>query len=330
MNSINPINTWLRCICFLSALLPVLVQAQPGTDTYPSKTIRMIIGYPAGGPTDAVGRALAQKLSERLGQPVIIENIAGAGANLGAQAAARSAPDGYTMHYNTSTLAIAPSIYTKLGYHPVKDFEPVVLTAEVPLVLVANPSVKAETPNDLVALIKKQPGHINYGTAGNGTIEHLALAQFVYKYKLDAAHVPYKGVAPALMGLMAGETQFGMTALSTALPHIKSGKLKALAIGSKVRSKLLPSIPTMVESLNSNSIYSAWQGILFPKGTPQAIVEKMNRTVNDVLKEEAFRQQLSVQGVDVIGGSADEYALFIKSELERWAEAARVSGARAQ
>lgn len=330
MNFSNPSNTLLRCICFLLALLPVFLHAQPATEAYPTKTIRMVIGFPAGGPTDAVGRAIAQKLSQRLGQQVIVENIAGVGANLGAQAVARSAPDGYTMHYNTSTLAIAPSIYPKLGYHPVKDFSPVVLTAEVPLVLVVNPSVKAETPSDLVALIQKQPGRFNYGSSGNGTIEHLALAQFVATYKLDAAHVPYKGVAPAVMDLIAGQTQFGMTSLSTALPYIKDGRLKALAVGSKARSKVLPSIPTMSESLSARFIYTAWQGILFPKGTPQAIVEKMNRMVNDVLKDEAFLQQLSAQGVDVIGGSADQYAIFIKSELERWAEAAKVSGARAQ
>ncbi len=330
MNFSNPSNTVLRCAGFLLALLPALVHAQPATEAYPTKTIRMIIGFPAGGPTDAVGRAIAQKLSQKLGQQVIVENIAGAGANLGAQAVARSAPDGYTMHYNTSTLAIAPAIYPQLGYHPVKDFAPVVLAAEVPLVLVVNPAVKAETPNDLVALIKKQPGRFNYGSSGNGTIEHLALAQFVHKYKLDATHVPYKGVAPAVMDLIAGQTQFGMTSLNTALPYIKDGKLKALAVGSKIRSKALPSIPTMSESLSANFVYTAWQGILFPKATPQAIVEKMNRTVNDVLNDEALRQQLSAQGVDVIGGSADQYANFIKSELERWAEAAKVSGARAQ
>lgn len=326
----NPSNTVLRCAGFLLALLPVLVHAQSATEAYPTKTIRMIIGFPAGGPTDAVGRAIAQKLSQKLGQQVIVENIAGAGANLGAQAVARSAPDGYTMHYNTSTLAIAPAIYPQLGYHPVKDFAPVVLAAEVPLVLVVNPLVKAETPNDLIALLQRHPGRFNYGSSGNGTIEHLALAQFVYKYKLDATHVPYKGVAPAVMDLIAGQTQFGMTSLNTALPYIKDGKLKALAVGSKARSKALPSIPTMSESLSANFVYTAWQGILFSKGTPPAIVEKMNRTVNDVLKDEALRQQLSAQGVDVIGGSADQYANFIKSELGRWAEAAKVSGARAQ
>lgn len=330
MNFSNPSNTVLRCAGFLLALVPVLAHAQPATEAYPTKTIRMIIGFPAGGPTDAVGRAIAQKLSQKLGQQVIVENIAGAGANLGAQAVARSAPDGYTMHYNTSTLAIAPAIYPQLGYHPVKDFVPVVLAAEVPLVLVVTPAVKAETPNDLVALLQRHPGRFNYGSSGNGTIEHLALAQFVYKYKLDATHVPYKGVAPAVMDLIAGQTQFGMTSLNTALPYIKDGRLKALAVGSKTRSKALPSIPTMSESLSANFVYTAWQGILFPKGTPQAIVEKMNRTVNDVLKDEALRQQLSAQGVDVIGGSADQYATFIKSELGRWAEAAKVSGARAQ
>lgn len=330
MNISNPSNTWLRRTCFLLALSPLFVHAQPATEAYPTKTIRMIIGFPAGGPTDAVGRAIAQKLSQRLRQQVVVENIAGAGANLGAQAVARSAPDGYTMHYNTSTLAIAPAIYPKLGYHPVKDFSPVVLAAEVPLVLVVNPSVKAETPSDLAALIQKQPGRFNYGSSGNGTIEHLALAQFVSTYKLDAAHVPYKGVAPAVMDLIAGQTQFGMTSLNTALPYIKDGRLKALAVGSKARSKALPAIPTMSESLNANFVYTAWQGILFPRGTPPAIVEKMNRTVNDVLNDEALRQQLSAQGVDVIGGSTDHYALFIKSELERWGEAAKVSGARAQ
>jgi tripartite-type tricarboxylate transporter receptor subunit TctC len=330
MNLRNRTNTMRRYMCLLPALLPVFVHAQPTNDDYPTKSIRMIIGFPAGGPTDAVGRTIAQKLSQRLGQQVVVENIAGAGANLGAQAAARSAPDGYTMHYNTSTIAIAPSIYPKLSYHPVKDFAPVVLTAEVPLVLVVNSSVKAETPKDLIALIQKQPGRINYGSSGNGTIEHLALAQFVSAYKLDAAHVPYKGVAPALLDLMAGQTQFAMTSLNTALPYIKDGRLKALAVGSKARSKALPAIPTMSESLRADFVYTAWQGIVFPKGTPQEIVDKVNRTVNDVLKDDALRQQLSAQGVEVIGGSPDQYATFIKSELERWWEAVKVSGARVQ
>lgn len=330
MNFGIPKNSIPRCIFIPLALLPALVIAQPATETYPAKPIRMVIGFPAGGPTDAVGRALAQKLSLRLGQQVFVENIAGAGANLGAQAVARSAPDGYTMHYNTSTIAIAPSIYPKLGYHPEKDFSPVVLTAQVPLVLVVNPAVKADTPSDLIELIKKQPGAFNYGSSGNGTIEHLALAQFVATYKLDATHVPYKGVAPAVMDLMAGQTQFGMTSLNTALPYILDGKLKALAVGSISRSKVLPSIPTLSESLNAKLIYTAWQGVIVPKGTPGVVINKINRIINEVLKDGEFNQQLSTQGVEVIGGSAEQYAIFINAELKRWAEAARVSGARAE
>lgn len=328
MKTSNPMNTLLRYICLLMGILPTLSNAQTEGDAYPKKNIRMVIGFPAGGPTDTVGRAIAQKMSLRLGQPVIVENIAGAGANIGAHAVARAAPDGYTIHYNTSTLAIAPSIYPKLAYHPVKDFSPVVLTAEVPLVMVVNPSVKVETLVDLIELIKKRPGHFNYGSSGNGTIEHLALANFVDTYKLDASHVAYKGVAPAVMDLMAGQTQFGMTSLNTVLPYILDGRLRALAVTSKQRSKVLPSVPTINESLGPKFIFTAWQGIVVPKRTPRAIVERLNRIVNDVLSDKVFVQTLSAQGVDVIGGSTDQYGDFLRSELDRWSEMAKNSGIR--
>jgi tripartite-type tricarboxylate transporter receptor subunit TctC len=269
-------------------------------------------------------------MAEQLGQPVVVDNKPGVGGNIAAELVAKAAPDGYTVLYNTSSITIAPWVYAKVNFNPVKDFEPVALTAEMPLVLLINPKVQARTPAELIQRVKASPGKFNYGSSGVGAIEHLTSAQFVSAYGLQASHIPYKGTAPALVDLIAGETEFMMTTLNTAIPYVKEGRLRALGVTSSQRSKTLPDVPTIAESLKSDFASTAWQGIVAPAGTPRDIVEKLNRTVNSVLKDPAVVQQLADQGVTALGGSAWQYGAFIQKELTRWQRVVTESGAKAE
>ncbi len=311
----------------LAAVLPALAQ---GGDAYPNKPIRMVLGFPPGGPTDIVARIVGRKLADQLGQPVVIDNKPGVGGNIAAEMVMKSAPDGYTVLYNTSSITIAPWVYAKVNFDPVKDFAPVVLTAEMPLVLLVNPKVEARTAGELVQRIKSSPGKFNYGSSGVGAIEHLTSAQFVSTYGLKTSHIPYKGTAPALVDLIAGETEFMMTTLNTAIPYVREGRLRALGVTSSQRSKALPDVPTIAEALKSDFASTAWQGIVAPAGTPREVVEKLNRAVNSVVKDPAVVQQLADQGVIALGGSAGQYGTFIQKELTRWQRVVSESGAKAE
>ncbi|TWG85629.1 tripartite-type tricarboxylate transporter receptor subunit TctC [Cupriavidus gilardii J11] len=316
----------LAALAVAAALLPGAAWAQPGD--YPSRPIRMVIGFPPGGPTDIVARIIGQALGDKLGQPIVVENRPGAGGNIGADIVAKAPADGYTLLYNTSSITIAPWVYAQVNYDPVKDFAPVALTAEMPLVLMVNPSVPARTPKELVQLIRSQPGQYNYGSSGTGAIEHLSSAQFTSMFQLKATHVPYKGTAPALVDFLAGQTQFMMTTLNTALPYIRDGKLKALAVTSRKRAATLPDVPTVGEAMSTDFSSTAWQGIVAPAKTPAPIVGKLNKAVNEVLASPQVRKALAEQGVDALGGTADRYGAFIQSEYERWKAVVKASGAR--
>ncbi|CAG9164474.1 Bug family tripartite tricarboxylate transporter substrate binding protein [Cupriavidus pampae] len=314
--------------CAAAMLLPQQAAAQPGD--YPNKPIRMIVGFPPGGPTDIVARVIGQALGEKLGQSIVVENRPGAGGNIASEAVAKAPADGYTLLYNTSSITIAPWVYARVGFDPLKDFAPVALTAEMPLVLMTNPKVSARTPKELVQLIKSQPGQFNYGSSGTGAIEHLTSAQFTSEFQLKATHVPYKGTAPALVDFLAGQTQFMMTTLNTALPYIRDGRLKALAVTSHSRTATLPDVPTLAEAMSTNFASTAWQGIVAPANTPPPVVEKLNGAINAVLKNPGVRKVLAEQGVDALGGSAAQYGAFIQSEYKRWEGVVKASGARVE
>ena len=311
---------------FFLALMTSMLWAQ----SWPTKPVRMIIAFPPGGPTDLVTRVLAQKLSEQLGQQVIVDNKPGAGGNIAAELAARAAPDGYTIFYNTSAIVIGPALYGKVNYDTLKDFAPVLLTASVPMVLVVNPQLPARSVKEFVDLAKTRSGALNYSSSGTGTITHLASAMMSTQTGIQTQHIPYKGSAPGLVDLASGQTQFMIDTINTVLPYVRDNRLRGLAVTSAKRSPLLPDLPTLAEAGISGFEAAAWQGIVVPTGTPNEIVQKLNAEVNKALAHPDIRSRLAAQGADILGGTPAEYAAYLRSEMPRWAKAVKDSGAKAE
>lgn len=311
---------------FFLALMTSMLWAQ----SWPTKPVRMIIAFPPGGPTDLVSRVLAQKLSEQLGQQVIVDNKPGAGGNIAAEMAAKAAPDGYTIFYNTSAIVIGPALYGKVNYDTLKDFTPVLLTASVPMVLVVNPQLPARSVKEFVDLAKTRSGALNYSSSGTGTITHLASAMMSTQTGIQTQHIPYKGSAPGLVDLASGQTQFMIDTINTVLPYVRDNRLRGLAVTSAKRSPLLPDLPTLAEAGISGFEAAAWQGIVVPTGTPNEIVQKLNAEVNKALTHPDIRSRLAAQGADILGGTPAEYAAYLRSEMPRWAKAVKDSGAKAE
>ena len=324
---LSPIRQALTYLLFLAWALGM----QPAlADAWPNKPIRMVLGFPPGGPTDIVARIIAQKLSTQLGQQVIVDNKPGAGGNIAAETVAKAAPDGYTLFYNTSAVVIAPSLYERVNYDPVKDFSPVVKTVEVPLLLVVNNALPAKTLKEFIGLAKSKPGAINYSSTGTGTVTHLSAAMLSTLAGIQTQHVPYKGSAPGLMDLYIGQTQFMMDTLNTSLPYVRDARIRALAVTSLKRSSLLPDVPTISESGFSGFEATAWQGILVPTATPPEIIHLLNSEVNKILLNSEVSSKLLAQGAEIMGGTPDQYGEFIKREMPRWARAIKESGARVE
>lgn len=297
---------------------------------YPAKPIRMLLAFPPGGPTDINARVFAQKLAEQTGQQVVVDNKPGAGGNLAATEAAKAPSDGYTIFYNTSAISIAPALYSNLQYDPVRDFAPVALTATVPLVLAVNPGVPARTVPELVAYAKANPGRLNYASSGNGTITHLAAALFAAQMGLQMQHIPYKGSAPALVDVAGGQTQMMIDTISTVLPYARDNRLRVLAVAMPRRLAVLPEVPTLEEAASLPGFeMSAWQGIVVPAATPKEAVARLNAEVNKAVQNPDLRQRLAVGGSEPLGGSSDQYAAYIRSELQRWSKVVKDSGAKA-
>jgi len=311
---------------FFLALMTSMLWAQ----SWPTKPVRMIIAFPPGGPTDLVSRVLAQKLSEQLGQQVIVDNKPGAGGNIAAELAARATSDGYTIFYNTSAIVIGPALYGKVNYDTLKDFAPVLLTASVPMVLVVNPQLPARSVKEFVDLAKTRSGALNYSSSGTGTITHLASAMMSTQTGIQTQHIPYKGSAPGLVDLASGQTQFMIDTINTVLPYVRDNRLRGLAVTSAKRSPLLPDLPTLAEAGISGFEAAAWQGIVVPTGTPNEIVQKLNAEVNKALMHPDIRSRLAAQGADILGGTPAEYAAYLRSEMPRWAKAVKDSGAKAE
>ena len=296
---------------------------------WPNKPIRMVVAFPPGGPTDIVSRVIAQRLSEQLGQQVIIDNKPGAGGNIAAELIANAPADGYTLFYNTSAIVIGPALYSKVNYDTLKDFAPVALTASVPMVLAVNPNLPARSVKEFLDLARSKPGQLNYSSSGTGTITHLASAMLSTQTGIQTQHVPYKGSAPGLVDLASGQTQFMIDTINTVLPYVRDGRLRGLAVSSMKRSSVLPDLPTLHESGLSGFDASAWQGIMAPAATSSDIVQRLNTEVNKALAHPEVRAKLAAQGADVLGGTSAEYAAHLRSELPRWAKAVKDSGAKA-
>ena len=316
-------SMWIAALAL--ALTAPLSQAQP----YPNKPIRMILAFPPGGPTDIVARVLAQKLKEQIGQQVVVDNKPGAGGNIGAELAARAPNDGYTMFYNTSAIVINPALYGKASYDTLKDFVPVALTAAIPMVLVVHPSLPAKNMKEFVDLVKSKPGQMSYSSSGTGTITHLASAMLTAQMGLQAVHIPYKGSAPGLVDLAAGQTQFMTDTINTAIAYIKDGRMRAIAVTSAKRSSVLPDLPTFHEAGLPGFDAAAWQGVVLPAGAPADVVTKLNTEITKALQDPAVRARLAAQGADVYGSTPAEYSTYIRAEMPRWAKIIEESGAKA-
>jgi tripartite-type tricarboxylate transporter receptor subunit TctC len=305
---------------FLTAAIllgsPLLAHAQAN---YPNKPIRLIIAFPAGGSTDIVGRIVAQKLSERLGQPIVVENRGGAGGTIGTDAAAKAAPDGYTLTLGTtSTMAVAPGAYSKLGYDPIKSFSPVSLVAVTPYLLVVNPQVPANSLAELVTLAKSQPGKLNYASAGNGSTTQLAMEMLNDVTGMNMTHIPFKGNAAADLAIVSNQVQVLFGSMPALLQHAKTNKLRALAVGSPQRSPALPDTPTVAELGYPGFEAALWLGILAPTGTPKPIIDRLNKELVAITATPDFKAAMDRNGADAISNSPEQFASLIKIEVGKY------------
>jgi tripartite-type tricarboxylate transporter receptor subunit TctC len=286
--------------------------------SYPDKPVRIVVPYAAGGSTDLTARLMAKSMTTRLGQPVIVDNRAGAGGTIGHETVAKAAPDGYTLLFSAAgPLTVTPHTYPKLGYEPVKSFEPIMLVATQPLLLVVNPAMKVNSVADLTREAKTREGKLNYGSFGNGSAAHLAAESFKMLTKVQMMHVPYKGSSPALAGLVGGEIDLMFDVFSTAAPLAESGKLRPIAITSKERSPLFPNVPTMEEAGVRGMDAGTWFGILAPAGTPREIIDRLNQAANAALGEQELRSTLASQGATLRGGTPAEFSEFFNGEFQK-------------
>jgi tripartite-type tricarboxylate transporter receptor subunit TctC len=318
---------WLSGGAALLASRPTLAD----TPAYPSRDIRMIVPYPAGGTTDLLGRLIAERIKTGLNATVVVENKPGAGTTLGAGLVARAEPDGYTLLLATSTtLAINKTLYKNLPYDPVKDFAAVALVAAVPFALVVNPSIPAKTLAEFITYAKQNPG-LAFGSAGTGSPQHLGAEMLKSAAQIDIRHVPYRGSVPAMLDVIAGHIPFMIIDLEPALPQIKEGKLRILGVTTKKRVSMVPDIPTIAESGLPNYELVAWQGVVAPAGTPRPIVDALAGQIKALVEDPGNRDRFATLAVEPLSGSTpDSFAAYIKSEVDRWATIVKNSGAEAE
>jgi len=303
----------------LLAISATCSTAQTTASAYPQKPIRMIVPFTPGGSTDILARAIGQELTKAWGQSVVIENIAGAGGSIGADKAAKSPADGYTLLMgHIGTLAVNPSLYPKLPYNPVKDFAPVAWVARVPNILVVNPNVPAKNVQELVALAKSKPGQLSYGSGGNGSAANLATEYFKMQTETAILHIPYRGTVPAVTDLMGGQIHILFTGAPAVMGQVKSGQLRALAVSSPKRLDALPELPTVAEAGYKNFEADQWYGVVAPAGTPRDIVLKLNQQINVSLNSAELKKRLSTEGAVATPETPEAFGKLIVQEIERW------------
>ncbi|HEY5291630.1 MAG TPA: tripartite tricarboxylate transporter substrate binding protein [Burkholderiales bacterium] len=316
-------------VSFALALASGIAQAQTAS-SYPQKPVHMIVPFAPGGASDFAGRIISPRLSEVLGQQVVIDNRPGASGNIGMEAAAKASADGYTIYLgNIGTISINPAVFPSLAVHPAKDFIPVSLVAELPSILVAHPGLPANTVGELVALAKSKPGDLNFASPGSSTMNRLEMELLIKAAGLKMVHVPYKGGAgPAVMGLLGNETHVMFVTLSSAITFVKAGRLKALAVTSSKRIEALPQVPTMAEAGYPDLVTSSWQGVFVPAGTPHAVVAKLHEALVKVLAMPEVKERFAAGGVTATSSKTPEdFAAYVAAESERWGKVARESGA---
>ena len=310
----------------LAAALPQQVLAQ----SYPNKPIKFVVGFAPGGATDVIGRLMAKKIGDALGQPIIIENRAGGSSNIGAEVVARAVPDGYTFYVCAITSAINVSLFPKLAFDFARDFEPVALFANVPNILVVHPSVPAKTVKELIDYARAQPGKLSYASSGAGTSIHLSGELFKMLAKVDMVHIPYKGSAPAMTDMIGGQVQVMFDNMPSALPHVKAGKLRALAVTSAQRSPSAPEVPTMGEAGVAGFDVQSWFGLVAPKGTPKDIIARLNAESVKALATADIKERFMELGAVPGPMSPEAFGDYIRSEIIRWGEVVKVSGAKVE
>ncbi len=317
-----------RYIAAIVAAVGCLLTAASYSQGYPAKPIRFLVGFPPGGTSDILARTIGQKLAESFGQQVVIENRPGAGGNIGAEAAAKSAPDGYTIFMCTTSQAISASLYSKLNYDLVRDFAPITQAVNYTNLLVVHPSLPVKSVKELIALATAKPGQLNYGTAGNGTPPHMTGELFKSYTGVKIQHVPYKGGAPAIADLLGGQITIMFDNVPPLLPHVKAGKMRPLAVTSLQRINVLREVPTLDEGGLKGFDSVAWNGVLAPAGTPQEIIIRFNAEIVRILSLPDVRERLSSQGADPVGSTPDHFGAWIRSEIRKWAKVVKDSGAK--
>jgi tripartite-type tricarboxylate transporter receptor subunit TctC len=303
-------------------VLPALAQE------YPTKQVRVVLPFPAGGGSDIIARVVAQKLTISLGQPVVVDNRAGASGNIAGEIVARSAADGYTLLFGNSALSISPAVFAKLNYDPVRDFTPISMASSYPFVLVAHPSLPVRSVKGLVDLAKARPDQLAYASAGSGTMSHMAMELLRLSTAIKLTHLPYKGAAPASVSLMSGESQCAFIVMPVVGPQIKAGKMRGLGVAAPTRSTAAPEVPTMQEAGIQGHIALQWNGFFAPARTPQAILDRLHREVAKVVHLPDVKQRFEAEGATPSGSSPSEFAAFYRTEAAKWADVARKSGTK--
>jgi tripartite-type tricarboxylate transporter receptor subunit TctC len=335
MNPLRSVTTRLTSLT-LSAMAPALVLAAAAAlscgaqaqAVYPDKPIKLMVPWPAGGSSDTAARLVARHLQDRLKQPVVVENKPGASGNIGTEVVAKSAPDGYTLLLSSGPFSVNPSLYRSLPFNTVRDFTAIAQVANTPSVLVVHPSFAARTMAEFVTLARDKAKPLAYASPGNGTAQHLAMELLRQKADLSLTHVPYKGGAPALNDLLGGQVPAMLSGFPEVAAHLKAGRLRALAVTTPVRSGLLPDVPSLVELGLADSGTAGWNGFHAPAGTPADIVRRLNKEINDILAQPQVLEQLVGLGFDVRRSTPQEFTAFVNQQIERWAQAVAISGAK--
>ena len=315
-------------VAAMGLLATTMANAQAPESTWPARPLRLIVPFATGGGTDLVGRLVGQKLSDRLGQPVVVDNRAGAGGNIGTEAVARAAPDGYTLLLAYASHASNVSLYARLPFDPVADFAPIGMIATLPNLLVVHPDLPVRSVADLIALARAKPGQLNFGSGGVGTPNHLSGEMFKAAARIDVRHVPYKGIGPSNLAQIAGEVQFSVPGLFTVLQAVRAGRIRAIAVTSLRRSEVAPDVPTLAESGLPDFEAISWYGLLAPARTPPALISRLNLALNDIVNEPAMRQSLLAMGNEPETGTPAQFSQRISADIARWSNVIRAAGIR--
>ena len=313
-------------VALMAIAVTLLMPGMSGAQSYPSRSIRFVVPFAPGGGNDILGRIVAQKLHESLGVPVVVDNRGGAGGTIGTDIVSKSPPDGYTMLINNVSLAVNVTLYSKLPYDTLKDLEPVSLAGRQPNILVVHPTLPVKSVKELLALARAKPGQLAFASGGIGSSSHLSAELLKYMTKIDLVHVPYKGMGPALIDLVSGQTQLAMATMASALPHIRNKRMRPLAVSTGKRVAVVPEVPTMMEAGVKDFEYSTWYGVLVPAGTPQVVITRLNAELVKALAMPDVKERFGAQGVEPDSTSAQEFKTFLNAEVKRWAPVIKASG----